>query len=45
MLRPGGIYLSLEADMQLYDQNFEAITAQNEDEPVRSVLRNVEDDC
>ncbi|KAG9029513.1 hypothetical protein FRB95_005234 [Tulasnella sp. JGI-2019a] len=41
MLRPGGIYLSIEADLQLFDENFEAITAQNEGEPGFTWLQKV----
>lgn len=35
MLRPGGVFLSMEADMQILDENYEAVTTRNEDEPVR----------
>lgn len=34
VLRPGGVFLSLEGDLQLYDANFEPIVAENESEPV-----------
>ncbi|KAG8872851.1 hypothetical protein FRB97_007286 [Tulasnella sp. 331] len=41
MLRPGGVFLSMEADMQIFDENFEAITARNEGEPGFTWLERV----
>ncbi|KAG8867456.1 hypothetical protein FRB97_003270 [Tulasnella sp. 331] len=33
MLRPGGVYLSMEVDWQAFNENFDAIAATDEDEP------------
>ncbi|KAG8872852.1 hypothetical protein FRB97_007287 [Tulasnella sp. 331] len=41
MLRPGGVYLSMEVEMQIFDENYEAITATDEDEPNFSWLQKV----
>lgn len=37
VLRPGGVFLVVDGDMQLYDDKFEKITAEKEDEPVSVV--------
>ncbi|KAG8988853.1 hypothetical protein FRB94_002183 [Tulasnella sp. JGI-2019a] len=41
MLRPEGVYLSIEVDMQLYNENFEAITATDENDPSFTWLQKV----
>ncbi|KAG8904079.1 Eukaryotic peptide chain release factor GTP-binding subunit [Tulasnella sp. 403] len=33
MLRPGGVYLTVEGDLQTYDENFEPRTAHDENDP------------
>lgn len=38
VLRPGGVFLSIDGDMELFDENFRPITAQNESERVRPFL-------
>lgn len=34
ILRPGGVYLSMEVDMQVFDESYGAFTMTNEGEPV-----------
>lgn len=33
-LRPGGVFQSIEAEFQMYDEQFRPITARSEDDPV-----------
>lgn len=35
ILRPGGVFLVVDGDMKLVDENFRIIDAQNEGDPVR----------
>ena len=38
MLRPGGIFIYVEGDLQLYDEDFKPRTSQSPDEPVSNAV-------
>jgi len=41
MLRPGGVFLFVDGDLQLYDENFEGLTVCEEGEPGYSWLQRI----
>lgn len=40
VLRPGGVFLSIEGDMKLFDENLRPIRAEKKSDPVRAGIRS-----